>query len=148
MASSLVMSGARSSHNIDSHTSPHNIDNSAKFVDDEIEIVEAEKSCIQEEIKKKIGEKREKIEETGLTMAEDKTEVLVIKSSRRTNNTNVPPKKQIKFLGYILQETLKVEEHVDMIVTRMRAAAARIWQYPQLDPGHKKILYHGWVQSN
>ena len=34
-----------------------------------------------------------------------------------------------------------------MIVTRIRAAAARIWQYPQLDAGYKKILYHGWVQS-
>ena len=78
-------------------------------------------------------------------MAEDKTEVVVFgkKIGQVANNgTQITPKSELTFLGYILQDCLKVDQQVDKVSNKVRAAAARIWQFPYLPMECKKQLYY------
>ena len=87
----------------------------------------------------------------GMTMEENKMEVLIVNCRQNTTikspSGNISPKAAIKFLGYYVQNNLKIEMTINALITRINQRVGRIWQFPNLPTKCKIMLYYAYVQS-
>lgn len=96
---------------------------SAKYLDDELEIVVGAKGNIQSMLSEKIEQKSAIFSKSGMSIEETKTEILTVNTTGleiKRNNMQIIPKNQITWLGYVLQSNLKVNAQVDKVNTTLK----------------------------
>ena len=132
--------------------SKHSVTNA--FADDSLDILAAKTNDeLNRIIQETANEKSEWFRNCGLTINEDKTELIGFfgfePADITINTTVVHPKSALKYLGVTLQSDLKFNEHISNLCLKLRRTAGCIRTLvANFDVSDRIVLLNGWARGS
>ena len=104
-----------------------------------------------EKIKIVMAERKKWYELAGMALNIEKTSIIGFGFSPEPltiNNTTIAPVSSFKFLGMTIEQSLGLDDHVKIVASKIRAAAAKIRaDGSSFSTPDRRRLYMGWVQG-